>query len=342
MKFKKGAIEIQFNWIFVLIIGAVILIIFSSIILKQKGVSETSKNVLILNNLDAILSGSETSAGTVNMIRMPETEIEFSCKSYSIGELSKQIDVMNVFSPKILEDSNLISMTLDFSMPYRIINLIYLTEPQYRYILIGEEDNELKNQIIQMLPDEIFFEEFSDVNDVNYRGEDKTRFVFFDVSVALPPDFFDVPDKDVNALRIDGTLESGNIEFFQKEGNDFTSSGSQNLGSSNYLGTKTLLGAIISDDKEIYECSMKDIFEKINIVTDIYKEKTERIKQIYSQENDRCSAFEQTIYSLDHLNKISLASEEFKSTNIGTMSQAATDLRSQNRQAQLQSCATIY
>src|SRR3989338_411247 len=120
MKFKKRAVEIQFNWLFVLIIGAIILILFSGIIMRQKNISETSKNVFLLNNLDAIFSGSEVSQGTVNIVKIPETKIEFRCNRYSIGKLSKQLQVMNVFPHSVLEGNQLIAMTLDFSIPYRV------------------------------------------------------------------------------------------------------------------------------------------------------------------------------------------------------------------------------
>ena len=84
MRSKKGVVEIQFNWMFVLIAGAIILALFIGIILRQKGISETTTNALILNNLDAVLSGSEVSVGTVNVVKMPEakrfiTSIKTAC-----------------------------------------------------------------------------------------------------------------------------------------------------------------------------------------------------------------------------------------------------------------------
>src|SRR3989338_6722404 len=172
MRSKKGVIEVQFNWLFVLIIGAVILIMFSGIIIRQKNISETSKNVLLLNNLDAIFSGSESSKGTVNIVKIPETRIEFRCNRYSIGKLSKQLDVMNVFPPSVLEGNSLISMTLDFSMPYRITNIVYLTSPKYRYIFIGSDN---AGEIKIMMPNETFSGTFSNLGEARYEGENKAR-----------------------------------------------------------------------------------------------------------------------------------------------------------------------
>ena len=37
---KKGIIEIQFNWIFVLVVGAIILVFFFGFVQKQKSFAE--------------------------------------------------------------------------------------------------------------------------------------------------------------------------------------------------------------------------------------------------------------------------------------------------------------
>lgn len=341
MRFKKGIIEVQFNWLFVLIIGAVILMLFAGIIIRQKNISETSKNVLLLNNLDAIFSGSEASKGTVNIVKIPETRIEFRCNRYSIGKLSKQLDVMNVFPPSILKGDRLISMTLDFSMPYRITNIVYITSPKYRYLFIGGDN---AGEMERMMPNETFSGIFSTLGEVRYEGEEKARFVFFDdflsdgsiLSFNLD-DYVKLPDNDVTALNVKGSLESGTIEFFRKQQDKFTK-----IGASSYVGKESLLGAIFSDDPGIYSCVMDDVFEKINIATQVYKGKIEGIRNSYSESNDRCSALLDSVYTLENIDRILAASSAFTLLNSDEIISAAKSLQSQNKQAQLQSCAVIY
>ena len=341
MRYKKAVIEVQFNWLFVLIIGAVILIMFSGIIIRQKNISETSKNVMMLNNLDAIFSGSEASKGTVNIVRIPETRIEFRCNRYSIGELSEQLGVMNVFPPSILEGDRLISMTLDFSMPYRITNLVYITSPKYRYIFIGGND---AREMEIMMPNETFSGIFSTLGEVRYDGEKKARLVFFDdflsdgnsLSFNLE-DYARLSDNDVTALNVKGSLESGTIEFFRKQQDKFIK-----IGESGYIGKESLLGAVFSDSPEIYSCVMDNIFEKANIVTKVYRGKTEAIRSAYSGSNDRCSALLDSVYTLENIDRILAASSAFSSSNANEIISAAKSLQVQNKQAQLQSCAVIY
>jgi len=58
---KKGVIEVQFNWIFILIIGAIILFFFFSIVKTQKTVSEKKISTTVRRDIRAILTGAGVS-----------------------------------------------------------------------------------------------------------------------------------------------------------------------------------------------------------------------------------------------------------------------------------------
>lgn len=336
---KKGVIEVQFNWLFILIIGAVILMVFSGIIMKQKDSSENSRNVLVLNSLAAILSGSEASSGTVNVVRIPDSKIEFSCNRYSISGLSKQMDVMNSFSPKNFNGNQMIILSLDFSLPYRVTNAIYLTSPNYRYALIGS--SETSRKVGKLFPNETLFSLSENLDDIDYLGEEKVRLVFFDNHIDdgtdVPLIYSRLSNDKVTALNVIGTSDTGKLEFFMKSGEKFVK-----LEESYYLTPESILGAIFSDDGEIYNCVMENIFKKLNIVSSIYLERTKLVMEEYQTEGHRCSNFAYSLYSLDALNRMVASSTSFTYPNILSLSEAYISLKSQNKEAQLQSCATIY
>ena len=144
-------------------------------------------------------------------------------------------------------------------------------------------------------------------------------------------------DGDVTALNIQGSIESGTVEFFRKQQDKF-----RKIGASDYMGKEPLFGAVFSDNPELYGCVMDNIFEKINLVTKIYRGKVQKIRNEYSESGSRCAAFIETAYSLENINQILGASASFTPDNIGRINKAAKGLQNQNRQAQLQSCATIY
>jgi hypothetical protein len=342
MNSKKGAIEIQFNWLFVLIIGAVILTLFTSIIISQKNVSETSKNAFILKNMAAILSGSEVSTGTINVLEIPQTNIRFRCNTYSIGAVSKQLDVMNVFTPSNLEGNRIISMTLDFSMPYRVTNLVFLTNPNYRYIFIGNGD--FANHLRSIMPNESYSDIEPSFADIVYEGEKKVRFVFLDDSIndnqQIPntfSDYISLDDEEVTALKITGSVNSGNVDFFRKSGNKFILDGS-----SSYFGEESLIGAVFSDSQELYNCAMENVVEKINIVSSVYHGKTKKIREFYNSENGRCKSIISTAYTLQNLDLMIAATSDFSSLIPDGIVNTAEKIRNQNKKAQLESCAVIY
>ena len=67
-KGKRAAIEVQFNWIFILIIGGIILMFFFGIVKSQKTVSEKKISGTVRRDMRAILTGSGISAGTASLI----------------------------------------------------------------------------------------------------------------------------------------------------------------------------------------------------------------------------------------------------------------------------------
>lgn len=332
---NKAQFEIQFNWIFVLAVGAIILIFFSVVMLKQKSASEQTTNLFVLKNLEAIMAGAEVSAGTVNFVDMPKIEVNFECNRYSIGDASKRFEIMSVFTPSKIKSNKMITWTLAWNVPYRVTNFLYLTSPNIRYVLIGE--NELAVSVNKTMPKELNKEliRFSDINNIKNKNDAQVRFIFFNINPVLPNEFIKMSDKDVSALKVTGDDENtGTIEFYKKEGTIFT-----NKKTSYYLKEPSLIGAVFTDNIEMYECVMKNAFKKLNIVTEVYKKKIEDLRNIYTSQGDRCAAY----YDLQYINTISsAASPNFNFPQISAIDTNSILLENQNKQAQLYSCALIY
>ncbi len=337
MRSKKAAIEVQFNWLFVLIIGAVILIIFTTIIFKQKKVSENSQDALLLRNVETILSNAETTQGTVTVIPVPETRIEFRCNRYSIGTLSKQVEAFAAFTPSVLEGNRFISMTLDWSLPYRVTNVLYVTAPTYRYVFVGNDP--VARELFKMMPNETFSESVGTFSDLKFRGENKVRFIFFDDGMDegkdIPKDYLGLHDEDVSALKVRGTMQSGEVFFYGKEDEEF-----KLLGSAPYVKPETLMGAVISDSLTTYTCVMDTLFRKLDVVSAIYIEKTSKLRSAYTNAGHRCASLSSSAYNPNSLN--SIISATFDKPGVQRILEAEKQLKAQNKQAQLQSCSTIY
>ena len=331
MKTKKGAVGLQFNWVFILIAGAAIFLLFSSFIARQNEISDASSNALILKRWDAILSGREANAGTVNVIKIPETKIEFGCNSYAIGGISKQLNAISVFTHSGLESNEIASMTLEWSIPYRTANLIYLTNPKTRYIFIGNSD--FARETYESIPDEIRSDGYTQVQAIQDEDDAIVRIIFFDQDPEIPENLKKMKNKSVTALKVNGDKTKGTLEFFDLVGDKFVSAGK-----SYYIRRPALFGAIFTDNLEIYGCVMKKSFDRLKVVSQVYKKKVNSLFDHYQKNGDSCKEY----YSDENIQAIIDAASIFSQSNINAIDEAAKNLEEQNKQAQLFSCVAIY
>lgn len=304
MKFKKrGAFEVQFNWIFILIAGAVILLFFGMIITKQKAASEQKMVASFLTDLELIMTGSMVSKEALNFISIPNKEINFEgCDFYYIGKgdarLKRDIKEKIIFAPDMIKGTKLTIWTLPWNIPYRVTNFLYLTSPQIRYIIVYDSGSSgFADEIEKLLPPEtitideeefnVMFRDKKRPDEIDDPGEIldlnnyKVKFVILeDID---PTDTNDVKLVDLNrmeaenvrAIKLDGDTESGTIYFYKKQGSKFILDVLSDLnGEAPYLGKASLIGAIFAEDERMYECAMQSAFKRMRVVSDVYYDRT--------------------------------------------------------------------
>ena len=329
---KRGAIEVQFNWIFVLIAGAVILAFFVSVVMKQKALADDKASVIILNKLETILTGAKESTGTVNIIEIPNRNVEFECGLYRVGNAHVNIEDKILFSPDLIKGKKLILWALDWSIPFKITNFLYVTHPEVRYIVVGTDP--LANQIYtDWLPDDPSFnkEITNDVSSISDLNNYRVKLIFVNGDSVAVPGLQSVPNSRVTAIKIFGNSEKGTISFFQKNsagwGNDipFTLP---------YLKKESIIGAIFAQDAERYQCAMDNAMTKAGIISTSYDQRSLALAGTYG--SGRCSA--------PHLTASSPLPypSTFTDTNINSIYNAEQILKSTNGRAKLDSCALIY
>jgi len=266
MRQKKSQISTQFAWIFILIAGAIILIFFVSIVYKQKAVSETKLSATVLTQLETILTGAGLSPGTVNIIDTPEIELNLICdetgySTYFVNKVSGPDNPPQViFAPDIIKGKKLITWALGFNAPFRVTNFLYLSSPDIKYVLINPS-----SEVTRSLPEEFTIEITSSISDINTRGFEKIRLVFFD----LDPAQIQIPlqlqpkNTDVSAVRI----SQGTATFYKISADR---SRFEQEGTLPCVDMPSLYGAIFAQDFTFYECSMKKAFKRLNLVAKIY------------------------------------------------------------------------
>lgn len=331
---KKG-FEVQFNWIFVLIAGAAILLFFAVVVVKQKSVAETSTKATVLKSIEAIIAGAGVSTDTTNIVSIPNSNIEVSCNRISLGAVSKQHESMVLFAPSLVKGDKLITQTLAFSTPYKATNLLYITSPQLRYIIMGSSS--LAKEINKTLPSELKKEFYPSIPDIKNSNNYKIRFVIFGDMIEFPRQLAKMPDFDVTAIKVNGDIEKGILEFWQKDGVSW-----QAKGSSVYLGKSSLMGAIYANTFEAYECNMQNVFSRLNLVTKVYIDRTFKLGKESSSSAKQLQCSQIYSSAAAQLNGILSASSKFTQENVDSVSGSAKLLAAENKEAQLYSCTLIY
>ena len=350
---RKAQISIQFNWILVLIIGGVIVMFFVGIVQKQGEYSEKSISGTIQTDLRAILSSSYVSTGTASIVEIPNKEIFFSCEGFRVGDqFASQFPY--AFAPNsIKSERNTISIfASDWSIPYKIVNFLYMTSPNVKYIIVEDNNIGLEQALDELLPNRYITKEgesklFIDKEigePENDNNNYKVRVIYFTDPVSIPltfkNNFRETEPIDISVLYIEpsncpGSSDdrlncNGFLKFFNYE------DGSWKSGESKYIGKASVLAAVFSENIEIYECGMKNALLRLQNVTNIYEHRTASLRDFYDSSH-ACNGLLNN--ALTTLYGISNAASTENYDNLFSLS---NELDAQNDNILANSCPAIY
>jgi|SRR3989344_3710176 len=343
---KRGVSQEQFNWILITIAGAIILLFFVSLVYKQKGLSEEKSDIEIQKNLQSILTGAEISKQTENIISVPEKEIKYSCEGFSIGALSG-FNPRVVFSPDLLKSSErkLILYSLEWRVPFRITNFLYVTSSEVRYVIVDDNDNiklnnplewSLGEELYNLLPEKTNKELVlkNNLNNIQDKNNYKIKIIFFnnffnfnlnnirntkneDISVI---DIYSWDSTNKGSPKID---EYGKIDFYEYATLKKTLE---------YLKKESIIAAVFSENADIYNCNMEKAMTRLKKVYDVYDKRVEKLK---NDEKDICKAHYDS--NLLNMNNMDITFGNFQS-----IYNNLDNIEHQNQIVALHSCALIY
>ncbi len=338
---RRGNIEVQFNWIFVLIIGALILAFFGTLIYQQKASSESKVTHEILSKLDTKLSGVASSKNTFERIEMPDVEIKFIYPDYFLGTQRQNLKERMIFAPSSLRGDFLAAQTRPWNLGFDVATFIYLTNPTVKYYIVAAADDE---RFAQTIDSRIERKRSSDDDEelvrmeilsgrAESKGYRKVRMIFIgsDPTAADISALSNMPNSDVTALKVIGDLESGSLAFYKKSGSSFVADGPERF----YVGEALLLGAIFVDGERAYSHLFDKAMKRLYIVSKIYENRTQLLAE-YSREE--C----QPHYLSDRFLTISVFANERKKENIGSLLSTVSSLRETYDEVIYASCPALY
>ncbi len=346
---RKGMIEVQFNWVFVMIAGAMILFFFIAVVQKQRTLSEQKIAANIMTDLEAITTGAKVSRGTLQLISIPNIEIGVSCEScdcrYFVSDVSKQFKDKVIFAPTLLKGRSIISWTLDWSVAFRATNVLYLTTAQTKYYIVGDRTDPLVAEINRSIPNKINYEIVAPANahlimDHNF---DRIRIIFMNEDGIETFDTTPFESSQLSMLDVSGqSMVRGDLHFFE-----YSDGALKFDHEASYLNKEMLLGAILTDSYDVYSCNVVSALRSLDYVSQIYEKRTESLASAYSGRD--CGDY--YTYASAPINDIittvpddiaSILDETQDFTDFSRLASSQTSLDRWNEQIQLMSCPEVY
>ena len=281
-KSKKASIEVQFNWVFVLIAGAVILIAFFSFISKQRAASDQGLAESLVKDIAFLAEGAasakkawQTIEGTSRDIE-PKCEEDCSC-SLNVGGYTHPFGDLMLFVPSPLSGDKLVFWSQDWSIPFRTTNFLYMSSKNIKYWLVYTQKNEpLIEEITSIFPRELTMQtiHLDDLNTIESEDYEFIKIVFLNSGFFRADDLAQKLHESLERVNVKGVLIDQNkaeATFYEKinpKKLEFVAKKAP------IAGLATILGAIFSEDQNMYSCQLEKALEKSESVIRIYAERT--------------------------------------------------------------------
>lgn len=294
---KKAQVEITFNWIYLLIAGAVILLFFVGIVVKQKVAAEEQLASEVVEVMDTIFAGAGVSEKTKNFIDtsgLADYTLYFNCEIDSQGKSLSEFGIKEkgssiqsriepIFSPQELKATKMVLWSLPYNFPFKVIDNLFVTSLNTKYFILFSQDK--------------FYEEFLnatqgfnrkeilDLSSVNPENNYQIRIIdldglFIKENQLVPDSLISMADDKVTAVVFSG---SNRLTYYQKQGN---------LWKKMHLNPLTIVSiaeerdaakyaAIFSANDKIYQCNMQKAFQRLQFLLEIYEKKAKEMNQYY-------------------------------------------------------------
>lgn len=301
---KSGQVEITFNWFYLLIAGAVILLFFVGIVMKQKASAEETFGIDVIRIMQSIFTGAQVSEKTQNIINvagLADYTLYFNCEEetsaqgresvgeYGIKDHSARVEnnIDPLFAPLEIKTTQLITWSLPYKFPFKVIDFLFITSANTKYILTGEREFafEFLNATEKLNRDYFFGED--DYKKLDPKKNYQFRFVDLNGDLikegkALPEKFAGVDDNKVTAA----VFLNDKVDYYQKSqdrGNTWHKISRNSVRVISVGGERDAAkyAAIFAGNDKIYLCNMQKAFQRLKYLLPIYQGKMLEMENYY-------------------------------------------------------------
>ena len=268
----------EFNWMFVIIAGAVILAFFVTFTMRYIDIQNEKDNKIVASDIYNALYGLQKDPYQTEtpLDLFLKTDLKFSCKQVEVGNFfSQSLGKVFVFAPSEINTDKINVFLKPWKYPFKIATLFYLSAPNYKYYILF----------------------------------DSTSLSFVN-SLDLPKSFniiktTNIPNKDSNTKIISFTSQAGDVQLTPSETGYAVINGKQYP----VLGLPLLYAAMFSDN---YPCIIERLNQKFIEMIEIYKGKVDYMFTTtngcdYSQLKNTLSKMEESIKNKNYDSLIDLS-----------------------------------
>ncbi|HLC56907.1 MAG TPA: hypothetical protein VJJ23_06730 [Candidatus Nanoarchaeia archaeon] len=308
---KKGQ-DYQFNWIFILVAGIILLIFFAGFGIRYKSLQDKREQANIVRSLNNGINGLNNN-NLYTEINIGSKDVEINCNEISLGEFSQSFDDKILFADTVNEKAFVWVKRLNF--PYPITNLIYFADLDKEYVfLYNKKSEDFVDKLIDDIPKQINVIKTESLVDI---GEDAKIIAFFNIN----------RQSLWNYEHIVINLDKETISFGQKMPTVPKESENYPLESEEiaYLNEEFLYAAIFSNNDN-YNCGFNEAINKIRLINKIYLERTNLIDK-------KCSYPSNIFYQIN---------DDIEEKKYDLLSLYEKELDEQNNRLGREGCITIY
>ncbi len=349
---KNAQLGTQFNWVFILIIGAIILTFFIGVAMWYKGQQELKMAGKIVIELDSIFATANENPNTAKIYDgFPDVDILFTCdpstcneigcaSDFSGGSSSRDTSTEAIFAMDRMSTFDMISWALSWELPYKVTNFLYLTNARTRYIFIRDESSfDFVDELNTFLTDnnDFIMKEIIDYdgNDIylDDNNDDYVRIISFvteqdgeNIDYNI---FIEGLDEDWDVIYVSGDMDSGVIMF--ADGRQLP-----------YVGLPMLIGGLFSRDGDTFECNVNKALSKANLIGEVYKERMSFLSENLDANYLYCDIYYTDPGVLGAFDDLNTDPNDFQNLNPTVVRNAMQTLDDTNNLAVINDCPRLY
>ena len=281
---KRGQGE-QFNWIFIIVSGAVILAFFTLFAFRYINLQENRQDVRsivnlggVLNTLEKLQVGDKGASIDSNELDSGlrfnyDLELNYQCinnkanlfiGSGEFADYKLQDEILFINSKQRVDSLDM--WIVPWRFPFHITNFIYLSDPNINYNLVYDSEN--RDFVNKLEISRAFNVEIVDINDLEIK--DDSRYLFFTNRIPDQNKVFSYLEGKENVKFVYINLNNEETYFFEDGWK----------GQIKYYGNEMMIGAMFSDSADNYECNVNKGLTKLKDVSSIYLEKAKVLSQV--------------------------------------------------------------